>query len=152
MQMVDKIVLVLPAAVQSASHSSLCPDFQIALKCPAVPRGVHKNRGLVCRLHYPRRSVGAGDGICDGTGKPAFKDRRARNVRLHHRHPGRVIMRNRSPATEGSEPRRSPTPVLQRFVSLSPTGIQRRRVLASGFLPKGEKPGSRCSPSEAVRL
>ena len=29
--------------------------------------------------------------------------RRARNGRLHHRHPGRVIMRNRSAATEGCE-------------------------------------------------
>src|SRR6516162_8959793 len=29
--------------------------------------------------------------------------RRARNGRLHHRHTGRVIMRNRSAATEGCE-------------------------------------------------
>jgi hypothetical protein len=29
--------------------------------------------------------------------------RRARNGRLHHGHPGRVIMRNRSAATEGRE-------------------------------------------------
>jgi len=29
--------------------------------------------------------------------------RRARNGRLHHRHGGRVIMRNRSAATEGCE-------------------------------------------------